>query len=733
MGGFSAVLGNPPWEVLRMEEQSWFTGKSEPIVNAKNAAQRKKLISALELSDNEEDQQLSNQWHKAKKDSESEKMFLSKSNQYPLSGVGSINLFALFTELSRDSLNHNGHMGIIIPPNIFTGATYLNFLNDLLETKTLKEGIVFENESLVFPSVHHAFKFALVSISGPSILNPKPTFTGYIRLPEEIHDSNRRYYLQKSDIEKINPNTGNIPMFRNSIDAEITKKIHSQCPPFWVDNDFSQKNNWNASFNRMLDMSGDSDKFSWKEELENEGWRKQGYYWNHNQSNELKLPLNEGKMIWLYDHRYGTYEGQTEANLRQGVVPKVTEKQHSSPNYQPLHRYWVDSKVVDDYLTSKNWTKNYCIMFRDVGPSERTMIISVTPRFAASNDPLLLFETENRKAPAMLLANLSSFVCDFALRQKNTRMKFFVVKQAPVFPPPTRDTPTPWPGDTILDFVVPRVLELTYTSHDMKPWAEDLGYNGPPFPWDEERRFQLKSELDALFFHLYGLNREQTEWVLDSFNVLRGYEKKSVEKGGHGEFKTKRMVLEAYDAMEYDIVKGSKFEPRWKTKNEEIHRLMSGENLRVEYKETLREVRGNGSPADVTKSFQKAVIGMANNEGGTVLVGIRENEMGQGIPVGFDANLLKDSDSAQMTAIQLIETKSAYAATLINPKVIEIEGIQILRIDIKPAKRPIYANLGDGSEQFYLRLSNKMADPERLTGRELADFLFHRFGIDERE
>ena len=729
MSGFSAVLGNPPWEVLRMEEQSWFTGKSEPIVNAKNAAQRKKLISALKLSDNEEDQQLFNQWHKAKKDSESQKMFLSKSNQYPLSGVGSINLFALFTELSRDSLNHNGHMGIIIPPNIFTGATYLNFLNDLLETKTLKEGIVFENESLIFPSVHHAFKFALVSISGPNILNPKPTFTGYIRLPEEIHDSNRRYYLQKSDIEKINPNTGNIPMFRNSIDAEITKKIHSQCPPFWVDNDFSQKNNWNASFNRMLDMSGDSDKFSWKEELENEGWRKQGYYWNHNQSNELKLPLNEGKMIWLYDHRYGTYEGQTEANLRQGVVPKVTEKQHSSPNYQPLHRYWVDSKVVDAYLTSKNWTKNYCIMFRDVGPSERTMIISVTPRFAASNDPLLLFETENRRAPAMLLANLSSFVCDFALRQKNTRMKFFVVKQAPIFPPPNDETPTPWPGDKLLNFITPRVLELTYTSHDLIDWAEDIGYEGEPFIWDEERRLKLKSELDALFFHMYGLNREQVEWVLESFNVLKGYEEKSFDKGGYGEFKTKRLILESYDAMDYDIKKGRKYEPRWLTQNEEIQRLLSGENLHIEYKETMKQPRGGGNEATVSKSFRKAVIGMANNEGGTILIGVKDKKSGGGEPVGFDDGLINDPDMAQMTAIQLIESKSAYAATLINPKVVNINGINILRIDIKPAKKPIYCNLGDGDNQFYLRLANKMSDPERLVGTELENYLYQRFDV----
>jgi hypothetical protein len=729
MSGFSAVLGNPPWEVLRMEEQSWFTGKSEPIVNAKNAAQRKKLISALELSDNEEDQQLFNQWYKAKEDSESQKMFLSKSNQYPLSGVGSINLFALFTELSRDSLNYNGHMGIIIPPNIFTGATYLNFLNDLLETKTLKEGIVFENESLVFPSVHHAFKFALVSISGPNILNPKPTFTGYIRLPEEINDSDRRYYLQKSDIEKINPNTGNIPMFRNSIDAEITKKIHSQCPPLWLESNGFKKNHWDVDFTSMFHMSGDSEKFHWKEDLESNGWQKEGYNWHDRYNNRKKTPLHEGKMIWLYDHRYGTYEGQTDANLRQGVVPKVTELQHSNPDYIPLHRYWIDSELVEDSLNSRNWTHNWMFMFRDVGPSERTMIISVIPRLAASNDPLLLFRTANKRNPAVLLANFSSLICDYALRQKNTRMKLFVVKQAPIFSPPSDETPTPWPGDKLLDFITPRVLELTYTSHDLKDWAKDLGYDGEPFIWDKERRFKLKSELDALFFHMYGLNREQVEWVLESFNVLKGYEEKSFDKGGYAEFKTKRLVLESYDAMDYDIKKGRKYEPRWLTQDEEIHRLLSGENLHIEYKETMKQPREGGNEATVSKSFRKAVIGMANNEGGTILIGVKDKKSGGGEPVGFDDGLINNPDMAQMTAIQLIESKSAYAATLINPKVVEINGINILRIDIKPAKKPIYCNLGDGDNQFYLRLANKMSDPERLVGTELENYLYQRFDV----
>jgi hypothetical protein len=730
MGGFSAVLGNPPWEVLAIEEQAWFAGKSDAIVKAKNASQRKKEIAMLANSQDQKDKQLHQQYMQDIKQLTAQRSFISKSGLYPFSGIGKLNLFALFTELSRISLHQNGHMGIIIPPNIFTGATYLNFLNDLLDSKTLKEGIVFENESLVFPSVHHAFKFALVSISGLGQSNLSPIFTGFIRSHEEIHDSNHRYSLQRTDVDTINPNTGNIPMFRHTKDALITLKIHSSSQILWLDNRNNESNKWNISYNQMFNMASDSGKFHSKPFLQTNGWVKEGYNWYDGHNSEEKSPLHEGKMIWLYDHRYGTYEGQTEANLRQGVVPKVTESQHSNPNYIPLHRYWVDTKLVEDYLLSKNWKHNWMFAFRDVGPSERTMVITVVPRGASGHStPLLLPNINDCRKTSFLLANLSSIVCDYAIRQKSSRMTLYVIKQAPVFTPPSDETPTPWPGDKLLDFITPRVLELTYTSHDLKDWAKDLGYDGEPFIWDKERRFKLKSELDALFFHMYGLNREQVEWVLESFNVLKGYEEKSFDKGGYGEFKTRRLILESYDAMDYDIKKGRKYEPRWLTQNEEIQRLLSGENLHIEYKETMKQPRGGGNEATVSKSFRKAVIGMANNEGGTILIGVKDKKSGGGEPVGFDDGLINDPDMAQMTAIQLIESKSAYAATLINPKVVDINGINILRIDVKAADKPVYCNLGEGDNQFYLRLANKMSDPERLIGTELENYLYQRFGI----
>jgi hypothetical protein len=195
--------------------------------------------------------------------------------------------------------------------------------------------------------------------------------------------------------------------------------------------------------------------------------------------------------------------------------------------------------------------------FRDYGPSERTFIAAVMPVYAAGDPCPVLLPGEG--SPAVFVSMLSSLVVDFALRQKtNNRMKLFVVKQAPVLPPETADEA--FLDSTVLDFVAPRVAELVYTAHDVAAFADDICFGGRPFRWDDARRPILQAELDAAMFHLYGLDRDDVETVLDSFTVLAKYELRPPEKAGHGEFRTKRLVLERYDAMTKATETGSGYE-----------------------------------------------------------------------------------------------------------------------------------------------------------------------------
>jgi hypothetical protein len=145
---------------------------------------------------------------------------------------------------------------------------------------------------------------------------------------------------------------------------------------------------------------------------------------------------------------------------------------------------------------------------------------------------------------------------DYVARQKlsGSNVNYFVVKQLACPAPPTFAQVVAWQPDlTLADWVRPYVLELSYTSWRLKPYADELGDDGPPFRWNPERRALLRADLDAAFLHMYGLTREEAEHVLDSFFVVRKYDERD-----HGEYRTKRLVLEAYDRMAGAIAKGGK-------------------------------------------------------------------------------------------------------------------------------------------------------------------------------
>jgi hypothetical protein len=126
-------------------------------------------------------------------------------------------------------------------------------------------------------------------------------------------------------------------------------------------------------------------------------------------------------------------------------------------------------------------------------------------------------------------------------------------QQLPVLPP------IPY-SEADLAFIVPRLLELTYTSHSMTPFARDLGYDGPPFVWDEGRRVLLRAELDAWYARAYGLTRDELRYILDPADVMGAdYPSetfrvlKSNEKARYGEYRTARLVLTAWDAQETQL------------------------------------------------------------------------------------------------------------------------------------------------------------------------------------
>jgi hypothetical protein len=183
---------------------------------------------------------------------------------------------------------------------------------------------------------------------------------------------------------------------------------------------------------------------------------------------------------------------------------------------------------------------------------ERTMISGLVP-WSAVGDSYFLMQPKGPSAAqvAGLYANLDSLVFDWIARQKvgGVNFSFYYIEQLPVLSPGSYT-------DADLDYIVPRVLELAYTAHDLKPFAEDLGYEGEPFPWNPDRRHQFKCELDAYYAHLYGLTRDELLYILDPQNVMpEDYPSvtfptlKRKELAEFGEYRTQVRVMAEYERL----------------------------------------------------------------------------------------------------------------------------------------------------------------------------------------
>lgn len=539
-GGFDVVLGNPPWERIKLQEQEFFAERSEKIARAMNSAARKRLIRDLE----KDDPGLWTKWKDAQRRAEGESHVVRMSGRFPLCGKGDVNTYSVFSEHDRHLLGPLGRAGFIVPSGIAMDDTTKDFFSDLVANQNIVSLYHFENEERVFPAVHHSYRFCLLTLSNARVKGAR--FVAYARSVEQIGEAGRSYSLESSDFDQLNPNTRTFAAFRWARDAEITKGIHRRVPILFKDSGeerVAANNTWGIQFVTMFHMANDSGFFRTRADLSSGRWLpERGTFVR---GDDCMVPLYEAKMVHHFDHRLGSYEGQSEAQANQGTLPETTLAQHQDPDHAIVARYWVDRNEVDKRLDGR-WSHGWLLGWRDVcrNVDRRTVIASVFPRVAANHKlPIALV----RRHPWALCAYLSSFVLDYVARQKlgGASLTMFVLKQLPVPTAESQDAPCVWDGTkTVSEWVRERVLELSCTAWDLESFAKDCGYDGPPFRWDPERRALLRAELDAAFFHLYGLSRDDTDYVMETFPIV-----KRQEEAALGEYRTKLLILECYDAM----------------------------------------------------------------------------------------------------------------------------------------------------------------------------------------
>lgn len=545
-GGFSCVIGNPPWEALQLEDKQFFgnLGRGD-IENASNASARKKMIAKLESSAPE----LFGLYCVARRHSDATN-HLVRGGRYPLTAQGKINTYSVFAETMRTILNPLGAAGIITPTGLATDSTTAPFFADTLDNKRLFAFYDFDNEAKIFRDVHHSYRFAVTAVTGSRRPVQRSKFAFLSRHISDV--TVKRFQLAANEILTLNPNTGTLPMFRSRLDADITLRIYSRHPVL-IRDDAPDGNPWGLSFSQgLFNMASDSGLFHTLDELTDATFNG----WSYERGSKEYVPLYEAKMLSHFDHRFSTYKGATQAQLNVGSLPRLTEEQHDDPDCEPLARYFVQRSEVEAKLEDR-WDEQWFLGWRDIARASdsRTFVPFVFPASAAGNKVPIAFPQKPSNAPE-LHAVWSSVIFDYVARQKlsGTGMNYFIVKQLAAPEPIYFARPTPWCCDlTLADWLRPYLAELSYTSRRLRPYAQELGDDGYPYRWDPGRRALLRGDLDAGFLHIYGLERDEAEHVLDSFPVVRKFEDQHL-----GEYRTKRLVLDAYDRMVEAIAHGGK-------------------------------------------------------------------------------------------------------------------------------------------------------------------------------
>ncbi|MBU3889764.1 Eco57I restriction-modification methylase domain-containing protein [Methylosinus sp. KRF6] len=682
-GGFDVVIGNPPWERIKLQEQEFFAARSPAIAGAPNKAERQKLIDALEQADSDSaDGRLWRDFVFAKRTAEAASEFARSSGRYPLTGRGDVNTYALFAELFSRLANPGGRAGVLVPTGIATDSSTSEFFGHLITRNKLQSLFSFYEIRGWFKGTDDRKSFCIICLGGRS---KAAQFCFDIKNIAEIDDLERCFELTEEEIAHINPNTRTAPVFRSRADAKLAAKIYSRALVLIEERNEEQGgdiNPWGITFQTMFHMSNDSSHFRTLTEMEAEGWQRDGTDWLRETPTALKrrVPLYEAKMIHHFDHRFGSFFGLAERPA-DGALPEVQSSKKLDVSFEPDPWYWVPEeevllrsarvptalksairlslsgggkgrrkadvdprevahaaalKIFVTWLAgaipalegrpareadlfrlfgrAQDWREvlkssperflidpktqangsemqretpldqndltligegpedaltlaelliqakqpRWLIGWRDItnNSAERTVVGGVFPKVGVGNNlPIwYLGQPVDGKMAAAFVGMLSSMVFDFSARHKvgGTHLNFFIAQQLPVL------HPCDFMADD-LAFITPRVLELTYTSNAMKPWAADLGYPGAPFAWDEDRRAKLRAELDVFFARKYGLTEDELQYVLDpakakgadypseTFRVL-----KEKEIRLYGEYRTERLVLESWQRMEAD-------------------------------------------------------------------------------------------------------------------------------------------------------------------------------------
>jgi hypothetical protein len=565
-GGFDVVLGNPPWDMQEIKDNEFFAVEFPEMLSVKSAKEKAGLLERIRS-------QRPDLWEAYAtyvRIVNGETHLITHSGKFPLSAVGRLNLYRLFVETGCMITSSTGRTGLIIPSGFASDTFAQAHFKSLFNVGQIMSLFDFENKEGLFPEVDSRYRFCLLTVLGHPNPNAKTHFVFFAHDVSDLHNGERQVWLSHDDIADINPLSGTPPQFRSPCDLYLTKHIHSRsvilCPE-------SATDSWSIKPKLMFMMNASLTAHRTAEELEAAGGKLLGNRFEG--SNGRWLPFYEGKMVGMFDHRAASILFNPSNRVRRNQPEPLTAEQHNDPHFAAIPMFWLPLSEVQNRCGGE---PRWLVAVKDVtsATNERTVIGAILPQAALTDSVPWLADVAPAASAGCLLATLNSFAVDFIARQKvsGLHLRGHYLNQLPVLLPCRFDELCPWARrQTLRDWLLPRILELTYTAWDLKPFAHDCGYDGPPFRWDEERRFLLRCELDAAFFHLYlgpedewrrqpedlirafPTPRDAVAYIMDTFPIV-----KRKDEAAHGEYRTKCVIMQSYDAMQHAIDTGTPYQ-----------------------------------------------------------------------------------------------------------------------------------------------------------------------------
>ena len=585
-GGFDAVIGNPPWERMKMQEVEWFKLRDPDVAKIKPTHRRQEEIAKRRKRGDA----LVREYDEAIRAADIAMRVVRQSDDYPALSGRDTNLNSLFVERALALVRPGGMVGLLVPSAIYSDKTAADFFRQMTEDSRVAAIYDFQNgipksrngdgeadeeengenggdddSSSFFPNVHRQLRFCAFVSGGAERKFDNPVGAFFLHSTRQVDEAERLIEINPEHFALVNPNTRTMPTFRSRRDMEIILNICRRLPVMRED---GKPAVWPLRYNTMFHLANDTEHFKTARALDKDGFiRVAGGIYKRGE--ERCLPLHVGRMMYHFNHRNASMVKTGKGVMKPYVSKLSSLEQLCDPTFFPEPEFWVNAGDVH-FPEGLEWA----LAFRDItgATNERTMVAALIPRVPCGHTlPLLLPKlppppedmadkqavrewkkareaalADYRANAPLYLANMCSFALDYVCRQKmqGTHLSLYILEQLPVIPVSAYGRK--FGRKTAADIVREHILRLTYAAEDMRPFARDMGCKGDPFKWDEEERAHLRARLDALYFILYGVGREDVTHIMSSaFATVKAREEKA-----HGRFRSRDLILAYMNALE---------------------------------------------------------------------------------------------------------------------------------------------------------------------------------------